>query len=198
MGIKCGIVGLPNVGKSTLFNALTKAGIAAANFPVLHDRAQHRRRAGAGSAPERAGRDRQAAADPADLVRVRRHRRPGGGRLQRRGPGQQVPGPHPRGGRHRPRGALLREHRHHPRQRQGRPDRRHRNHRYRTGAGRPGLRRKSAEPRRKARPRAGDKDAIVHETRCWRACAPASTQASRPARWACPTRTRRRSATCSC
>ena len=33
MSLQCGIVGLPNVGKSTLFNALTKAGIEAANFP---------------------------------------------------------------------------------------------------------------------------------------------------------------------
>jgi len=33
MGIRCGIVGLPNVGKSTLFNCLTKAGVAASNYP---------------------------------------------------------------------------------------------------------------------------------------------------------------------
>ena len=33
MGIQCGIVGLPNVGKSTIFNAITNAGAQAANYP---------------------------------------------------------------------------------------------------------------------------------------------------------------------
>ncbi|MFP3983862.1 MAG: GTPase, partial [Desulfurivibrionaceae bacterium] len=33
MGFRCGIAGLPNVGKSTIFNALTAAGIESANYP---------------------------------------------------------------------------------------------------------------------------------------------------------------------
>ena len=33
MGLKCGIIGLPNIGKSTLYNALTKANIPAENYP---------------------------------------------------------------------------------------------------------------------------------------------------------------------
>ena len=33
MGFRCGIVGLPNVGKSTIFNAMTSAGIESANYP---------------------------------------------------------------------------------------------------------------------------------------------------------------------
>ncbi len=107
MSLKCGIVGLPNVGKSTLFNALTKAGIAAENYPFCTIEPN----TGVVEVPDprldqlaeiisaRAHRSRHRG--------VRGHRRPGGRRLQGRRPGQPVPGPHPRNRRHRERGALL-------------------------------------------------------------------------------------------
>jgi ribosome-binding ATPase YchF (GTP1/OBG family) len=92
MSLKCGIVGLPNVGKSTLFNALTKAGIAAENYPFCTIEPN----VGVVEVPDprldAAGRDRQARAHGAGHRRVRRHRRPGGRRQQGRRPGQPVPG----------------------------------------------------------------------------------------------------------
>ena len=78
-----GIVGLPNVGKSTLFNALTKAGIAAENYPFCTIEPN----VGIVEVPDprlaAARRDRQAAEGAARDGRVRRHRRPGRGRLAR-------------------------------------------------------------------------------------------------------------------
>ena len=59
MGFNCGIVGLPNVGKSTLFNALTKAGIAAENFPFCTIDPEYRHRSGTGSATRSVRGDRQ-------------------------------------------------------------------------------------------------------------------------------------------
>ena len=118
VSIKCGIVGLPNVGKSTLFNALTRAQIAAENYPFCTIDPN------VGIVPvpdprlEAAGRHRASGEDPADHGRVRRHRRPGRGGLPGRGPGQQVPGAHPRDRRDRARRALLRARRHRARRRQ--------------------------------------------------------------------------------
>ncbi len=89
---------------------------------LLHDRAERGHRRGARSAAAAAGGHRQARAHRAGDRRVRRHRRAGGRRQQGRGPGQPVPGPHPRDRRDRQRGALLRGRERHPRGRQGGPD----------------------------------------------------------------------------
>ena len=77
-------------------------------FPLLHDRAQFGRGGRARWAPAAAFGPLGLEGDHPHSGGVCGHRRPGEGRQPGRGPGQQVPGQHPRGGRHRARGALLR------------------------------------------------------------------------------------------
>ena len=84
MALSIGIVGLPNVGKSTTFNALTKAQNAeAANYPSARSTQQGHR-----AVPDRridkARRDRQAATRPVRHHRIRRYCGPGEGREQGR------------------------------------------------------------------------------------------------------------------
>ena len=78
--MKLGIVGLPNVGKSTLFNAITKAGAEAANYPFCTIEPN----VGVVTVPDDLHDDR-----------VFCHRRTCKGRIQGRRPGQQVSGPYP-------------------------------------------------------------------------------------------------------
>ena len=181
MGFKCGIVGLPNVGKSTLFNALTQTAAAqAANYPfctiepnvgevAVPDPRLDKLAALAKSA--RSCRPGSTFVDIAGLVR---------GASKGEGLGNQFLGQYPRGRRHRACGALLRGRRHHPCRGQDRSDRRHRDRRDRADAGRPRQPGEARRPRWRRRPRAATRRPrrprrrSIWSSARWRCCARAS------------------------
>ena len=147
--LSAGIVGLPNVGKSTLFNAVTRTRKAqAANYPFCTIDPN----VGIVTVPDsRLQALSKLVQFPETHLRrhrVRRHRRAGARGCHRRGPGQPVPEPHPRGQRHRAGRALFRGRRHSPRFRHGGPGARHRGHQHRIDPRRPRQRAEAPRPQR--------------------------------------------------
>ena len=162
--MKVGIVGMPNAGKSSLFNALTRAGAEAANYPFTTIEPNV---AVVPVADERL--DQVAETIGASSVvprhdRLPRHRRPRRGRARGRGAGQPVPGQHPRDRRDRARRARAPRRRRHPPRGRRRPAARHRDDRDRADLRRPRAGR--APPRaRRARRRAAATSAAIAEER---------------------------------
>ena len=137
MSLTIGIVGLPNVGKSTLFNALTKNDVLAANYPF----ATIEPNVGVVGVPDprlaKLAEIFASAASPPGDRRLRRHRGHRPRRLRGRGPGQQVPGEHPRVRRDLPGHPRLQGRERRPRRRQGLAQGRHRDDQHRADPRRP-------------------------------------------------------------
>ena len=145
---RIGIVGMPNAGKSSLFNALTKAGAEAANYPFttiepnvavvpVRDARLEQVAATVGVLGDRLGHDR-----------LPRHRGPRRGRPQRRGARQQIPREHPRDRRDRARRPRPRRRERDPPGGQRRAAARHRDDRGRARARRPRAGRAARRARR--------------------------------------------------